>query len=145
MTRVGFIVALVLVLSAEVGHACSCVRTRMTLDGILRHDIVFVGRVFRIEETQDFNKVVYFQVSEVWKGDLDELVVVATHYNSAGCGVDFEMDEYFFVTADDGQKYRFLADRCSRTDRLDRAERQLALLGDPTKVFKNDKKWQAPR
>ena len=71
--------------------ACSCLRVDLVRD-LPRADGAFVGTV--LERKIEGQKAVYlFRVEQVYKGDIENRVEVASAGNSAACGLELQVDQ----------------------------------------------------
>ena len=79
-----------LALAAD-AFACSCLRVDLIRD-LPRADGAFVGTV--LERKLEGQKAVYlFRVEQVYKGDIENRIEVASAGNSAACGLELQVDE----------------------------------------------------
>jgi hypothetical protein len=87
---VAVIAALAFALSAD-AFACSCLPVDLVRD-LPRADGAFVGTV--LERNVEGQKAVYlFRVEQVYKGDIENRIEVASAGNSAACGLELEVDQ----------------------------------------------------
>ncbi len=83
----------------SVAHACSCM-ARPASEAFAEGNVVFQGKVIGIEEdTANHNKKVAFSVESVWAGPAINGFVVTTPFDSAGCGIEFQIGEKPIVVA----------------------------------------------
>jgi hypothetical protein len=115
--------------------ACSCIPPRPPLEAMADSDAVFAGKVVRIEEeggamisSADPVKVV-FEVSQVWKGEEDAAIALATARDSASCGYDFMVGEEYLVYAYSSEA-GLSTGLCTRTMQLAMADEDLSALGE---------------
>ena len=94
---------------------------------------MFAGEVVDTRELNggqpDSEVVARIEVSEVWKGEVHEVVEVRTAADGAMCGVGFEVGREMLVYAGGGDDGAFGTHLCTRTAPLERAEEDLAALG----------------
>ena len=135
-------VALVLIyiltgmLTWTIVDACSCFTPPFKKESLKHYDLVFTGRVMRVDQIEEDHKcIVYFLVTKVWKGDPGTVAIVSTWLNGAACGYNFQKNERYFVVAKDGHKYRYRTDSCMHNARLDDAKHHLSLLGEPINEY----------
>jgi hypothetical protein len=87
---VAVIATLALAFSAD-AFACSCLRVDLVRD-LPRADGAFVGTV--LERNVEGQKTVYlFRVEQVYKGDIENRIEVASPGNSAACGLELQVDQ----------------------------------------------------
>ena len=142
-----------LVLSAAPAGACSCA-TLDDGDAYEMADAVFLGSVDAIYPARSGGsanpEVAILRVSDVYKGEVDQLQGVATPAESASCGFDFVSDEVYVVFASksgvlDLDEEFYEANLCSGTRLLsagefviDAAARIPAPAGPPSFAAIND-------
>lgn len=114
--------------------ACFCVPEKSPADELARSTAVFAGRVTQIEASstpmwEDVESVnVTLQVSRVWKGPLRTTLTVLTARQGIDCGYEFEEGVEYLVYAR-GSGDDLTVWFCSRTQLLDAAQEDLAVLG----------------
>ena len=113
--------------------ACSCAPPLPPQQELAESSAVFAGEVVATEELNggqpDSELVARVAVTEVWKGEVHEVVEVRTAADGAMCGVGFEVGREMLIYAGVGDDDRFGTHLCTRTASLDRAEEDLAALG----------------
>lgn len=110
-------------------HACSCLPPPPPATALEESDAVFAGRIIEVSREMDpIGITATLAVSTVWKGAIEEIVEVRTPQSSAGCGLDFALDEEWLLYANwsEGSLGSHL---CSRSVRLRFAAEDLAALG----------------
>jgi hypothetical protein len=114
-------------------YACSCMAPRPPAEARDEADAVFTGTVTGIlqqpvQENSDQPFLVSFLVSQSWKGANGAELSVLTSGSSASCGYSFNQGGQYIVyaTMQDGRLHTSL---CSRTNALDQAAEDLAVLG----------------
>lgn len=130
----GAIAALATVL-APAALACDCPEPPTPQEERDRVDVVFSGEVVAVTEPgadvdpPDRELVAEIDVDRVYAGEVQERVEVRTAGDQAMCGYGFETGraELIYAVEDDGTLTTGL---CSRTAPLERAEEDLAALGD---------------
>jgi hypothetical protein len=87
---VAVIATLALAFSAD-AFACTCLRVDLVRD-LPRAEGAFVGTV--LERNVQGRKAVYlFRVEQVYKGDIENRIEVASPGNSAACGLELAVDQ----------------------------------------------------
>ena len=76
--------------------ACSCALAPDPGEALKSSDAVFVGKVIKKEESEEYIYKVVLQVSQAFKGVSEEYVDVYTHMHSKTCGYHFEESEEYF-------------------------------------------------
>ena len=120
--------------------ACSCLPPPPAMDSLEQASAVFAGKVVKVNPTPSQTNVepiqVTFEISKVWKGELNKTTIVRTAANSAMCGNYFEIGEKYLVYAySDGEE--LMTNLCSRTARLKDAKQDLNDLGTAPKPQQN--------
>ena len=114
--------------SCRDAFGCSCVEPKPPAEALEESKTVFSGKVVSID-SNEFGKLVTFDVDRAWKGVSKDRVTAATPANSAACGYDFEEGrEYLIYSHDDEGSLSVII--CSRTQPLDGATADLIVLGD---------------
>jgi hypothetical protein len=128
---------LVYSLSAQMAHACDFEEPPPPDEAMDNATAVFSGEVIDIVEQEDDPDIgfydVHFQVDRVWKGISDAEVVVETYMDEAICGYPFQESERYLVYAH-GPDDDLITALFHRTTPLDRADEDLATLGEGTPV-----------
>lgn len=108
-----FMVASLMVLaSAGTAIACSCMPDYGRSEAIADADVVFRGKVTKVEEA-GFWKQATMQVEAVEKGEAGREVLVTTAKDSAACGIDFTVGKEMEIAAIQ-RKDRLHASLCSQ-------------------------------
>ncbi len=125
-------------LTIETGpaYACSCVIPGPPDEELANSSAVFSGKVVNLAEPfSGFGPVssadpikVTFQVDKVWKGSVSQTTTISTARSSASCGYTFEKGGEYIVYAY-GTENDLSVSLCSRTQPLDTAQDDLAVLG----------------
>jgi hypothetical protein len=112
MRVVVVIAALSLAFAAD-AFACSCLRVDLVRD-LPRADGAFVGTV--LERKVERQQAVYlFRVEQVYKGDIENRIEVASAGNSAACGLELTVDQRIgLLLTREGGKWR--SSLCSQVD-----------------------------
>ena len=128
------IAANVLIIAPVPAFACSCVESGPPGQELATSTAVFAGRVIDIEAP--IGLVIYgaqavkvtIQVSEVWKGPVQHILVVTTERSGASCGYEFASGQEYLVYAR-GVASNLETGLCSRTRPLAAAAEDLTALG----------------
>lgn len=114
--------------SCREAFGCSCVEPKPPAEAFQESKTVFSGKVVSIN-SDEFTKLVTFDVDRAWKGVSEDRVTAVTPANSAACGYDFEEGgEYLIYSHDAEESLNVII--CSRTQPLDGANADLIVLGD---------------
>ncbi len=131
-----FIIASMLTIETGSAYACSCAPPGPPDEELINAAAVFTGKVVGLAKPKgglgpissaDPIKVT-FQVDQVWKGSVSQTTTITTARSGASCGYTFEKGGEYIVYAH-GQENNLSVSLCSRTQPLDTAEDDLALLG----------------
>jgi hypothetical protein len=137
LAMVLFVVVVCLATGPGRAWACSCVQPGTPAEELAKSTAVFTGRVVDVhtptsEVISSADPVqVTFQVYSVWKGPVNEQLVVTTARESASCGYAFSQGLEYLVYAY-GSESELAADICSRSRSLSGADGDLAALGHGT-------------
>ncbi len=141
MKKIVLIAASILVLTSNAASACICFPT--TPKKSFRNSrAVFAGKVIDIMAQSDRNREtsdslarfkVTFEVSKVWKGQVEQQQVVLSSESSPGCGYSFVKGEEYLVYAS-GEELAIQTEWCNATKPLANAEADLAVLEQETRV-----------
>jgi hypothetical protein len=112
MRAVVAITAVFLVLATD-AFACSCLRVDLVRD-LPRADGAFVGTV--LERRVEKQSAIYlFRVEQVYKGDIENRIEVASAANGAACGLELQVDQRIgLLLTREGGKWR--SSLCSQVD-----------------------------
>jgi hypothetical protein len=126
-------------LAPDCAFACSCAVAgspeKRVSDALARSGAVFAGRVIASGETDKKGEfgmeltAVTFQVSEVWKGEVEETIEVTTPESEGSCGYTFEEGREYLVYASRGMEVSL----CSETKPLSDARADPEVLGEGKK------------
>ena len=127
--------------SADVVHACKCAVPGTPTEEFEESAAVFAGRVVSIEHsfdpdtlprTPEDRTTVGFEVSSVWKGDIEETTYVTTPPTGGSCGFTFTEGEEYFVYAHESSFdiSGYTVSLCSRTVLLADAGEDIEALGE---------------
>lgn len=131
-----FLVTSLLVLNPDSASACSCLRSTPE-EHFARANAVFSGKVIEVDGKQNtqiplpdsfLNRQIKFEVSRVWKGNVEKQEVVLTSDSSASCGYSFEKGKEYLVYASE-QDGKLQTGLCSGTNLLSQAQENLETLG----------------
>ena len=125
-----------LLLAPQIALACGCMppmleteRQRILLER-KSSKAIFSGRVLSIEISRGVYWAVKFKVERAWKKvDSDEVVVFTEHPDGASCGVEFEVGENYLVYAGIAFESELWTNHCTRTQKLQYAQKDLRILG----------------
>ncbi len=113
----------------RLARACSCLPPQPPAQAMKDSAAVFEARMFA-QSPADHDLIRYeFEVSRVWKGDVAARAVVFSHKHGATCGRSYKVGVTYLVYARD-QDGRLRDGLCSRTRPIDKAQEDLAVLGD---------------
>lgn len=134
LVSVAVLTALVAAVGGQPALACSCAQPGPSPEQELAAaDAVFAGEVVDLVEVGDGPPGPWvharMEVSQVWAGEVHEVVEVRTHAHGATCGHRFEEGRGELVYASVDDEGRFTTGACDRTGPLDRADEDLAALG----------------
>ena len=121
-------------------YACSCAGPGSPSEELEQFDAVFTGRVVSIQHSLDLDATAYsrrdrttvgFEVSAVWKGDVQEKMYITTAPTGVSCGFTFVEGEEYIVYGYDGNHADdgYSVGLCSRTALLGQAQADLDELG----------------
>lgn len=137
MKKILLLATSLLVLSANSANACTCAPTTPK-QSFESSSAVFSGGVIDVvgQETGSNEPVssnepvkVIFEVSKVWKGKVEQQLVVTTPASEASCGYSFQEGEEYLVYAY-AQEAELQTNLCSGTKPLSEAQADLAVLGE---------------
>lgn len=124
-----------LVINVPRTYACSCAMPSSASVEMRNSGAVFAGKVVSAERDNlagGYSQMsVTFEVSDVWKGNVKDTVVVTTGMGGGDCGSDFVVGEEYLVYAYGSGPYS--TSSCSRTSVLSAATEDLEELGESTK------------
>ena len=61
-------------------------------------DVVFSGEVTNIVENwNDFSKEISIDISDIWKGILDEQIIIYSGIDDGICGYNFQINEEYLI------------------------------------------------
>lgn len=129
-----------LVAKPEEVFACSCAgplsAEKQVKDELERKTAIFAGKVTKV--TQPRQKIIMssadlvkvnFEVSKVWKGELQREAVVYTAMSSASCGIEnFQVGTEYLVSAYEDREH-LETNICDLTKPLASAEEEVKILG----------------
>ncbi len=119
-------------------YACSCAQPLTVEAEFTRSEAVFAGRVLEVKEQRNFNgsmtKAALFEVSHIWKGGSESQIIIHTGSGGGDCGFHFEEGKEYLVYAHPSTMYGdnelLVTIICDRTNVLDQAQEDLAILGE---------------
>jgi len=129
----GLAIIVFLLLSFDVGYACSCAPPPSAAQSLGQAGAVFSGKVLQVKRVkggngQDGQVEVVFAVDASWKGAERRVMSVFTASNSAACGYGFRRGRTYLVYAAESEG-RLATTICSRTKLLRDAQEDLKELG----------------
>ncbi len=144
------IIASMLTIETDSAYACSCVIPGPPDEELANSSAVFAGKVINLAEPfAGFGPVssadpikVTFQVDKVWKGSVSQTTIISTARSGASCGYTFEKGGEYIVYAY-GTENDLSVSLCSRTQSLNTAEDDLAVLGAGAAPLADGFKWTA--
>lgn len=120
--------------------ACSCAELLSPAKALDRATAVFSGMVVSLEgptgniiSSADPVTVV-LQADKVWKGAKQSNITITTALDSASCGYEFQIGQWYLVYAN-GAHDDLQVDLCSGTKQLFQADEDLEFLGDGHAIF----------
>jgi hypothetical protein len=123
-------------------QACSCAESPPVETELQRSSAVFSGNVIKISDSKNGFIVssadplyVTVEVNKVWKGQIEERVVVQTARDGASCGFGFELGREYIVYAQENNG-TLSTGLCDRTNLLSMASEDLTKLGEGQKPLK---------
>jgi len=138
-TALALIASATILLTASPAGACSCTGfTDQEAFGFA--DAVFIGSVSQIYDARSGSsqnpEVVLLQVSDVYKGDVDQVQAVTTPAFGPSCGFDFAVDEIYVVFGsvvglNDVDEGFYEANLCSGTRLLDNRAPEVDATASP--------------
>ena len=107
---------------------CDCVPPPPPEDAYNSADVVFSGQVTNIvEDWNNLFKEVSIDVYDVWKGTIQNQVIILTALDTGACGYNFQINEEYLI-------YGYYSDNhlwtniCTRTNLLENAQEDLDYL-----------------
>jgi len=116
--------------------ACSCTGPDPPAEAFEKSKTVFSGQVIGINSTES-GKLVTFHVDRAWKGVSNNTITASTPFNSAACGYEFEQGKEYLVYSN-SDVVALVVYLCSRTQPLDEAASDLAILGEGYQLAQED-------
>lgn len=113
--------------SSKSAFACECIEPKPPNEALIESGAVFSGKVTGIR-SDNFSKVVTFDVDRLWKGISNETVTAVTGLGDADCGFPFQQGVEYLVYAYSNEE-PFDASGCGRTKPLSNAQEDLKVLG----------------
>ena len=113
--------------------SCSCEPPGSPLEELALYDAVFAGQVVEIVEkaADPEDLTISFELSAVWKGELEMDVSIGTRLSNVECGYQFELGEQYLVYAYFSADGTLRTGICSRTMVLAAAANDREQLGEP--------------
>jgi hypothetical protein len=94
--------------------SCSCIM-RSDADAFAASDLVFEGKVKKVNLKSEFKQTIKFDVLQTFKGEVTDPMKVNTNGNSAMCGFHFEDDASYVVFAYKTENGKYETNLCSKT------------------------------
>ena len=134
MKKILIIAISLFITSVEAAESCTCMPASPQ-QNFESANTVFSGRVIHIKTRRKFRlfrsslqqKIVIFQVDQVWKGQEIPQLTVITSNSSASCGVNFVQRESYLVYAS-GSDDELTTSLCSGTKPLIQAQSDIWML-----------------
>lgn len=117
--------------------ACSCAGPLPVQDELNRKTAVFAGKVKQVSKPAQGRiwssadpVTITFEVTDVWKGEVQAETTVSTALSGASCGYEgFFVNQSYIVFAYGGDDGKLKTTSCDRTKPLSGASEELAVLG----------------
>ncbi|MEX2621012.1 MAG: hypothetical protein WD250_12440 [Egibacteraceae bacterium] len=118
----------------DAAQACTCAPPPPSEEALAQSGAVFAGEVLDLTVVNgpDSAVVARMAVTDVWKGEVHEVVEVRTPADGARCGYTFEVGRADLVYSSLGDDGRFVASMCSRTAPVSDAQDDLVALDTST-------------
>jgi hypothetical protein len=141
MEKLGRLLVLAMLLATIIAQprpafACSCMIPGPPEEALEQAAVVFAGRVVQARRAPAGGAVntadllpYTFEVSEVWKGQVNSTFTIGSPMSSASCGYEFVLEEEYIVYAYEAEGV-LQTGLCTRTAPLASAEEDLAALGE---------------
>lgn len=128
---------LAVVVAASPAWSCSCIPSPPPKQALAKSAAVFAAKVVDIDRGERQLKVT-LEISRTWKGTKGKTVTVITALSGASCGYGFKKGKSYLVYCHQSQKGGkptgpLYASLCSRTKPLEKAKKDLKVLGDGKK------------
>lgn len=135
LLTVGLVTAAALMGLERTAEACSCPEPEPPAVAAEEADAVFAGEIVAFDQPEpgrfdDRSGVV--AVHSVWAGEIAEETPLSTPADQGLCGIEPQVGEEYLVYARAGDDGALVTDLCMRTTQLERADEDLAALGEPT-------------
>lgn len=121
--------------------ACSCpqvVSLEQNIRWQLKNDkAVFVGKLIEIKDKLYYgDRLIKFQVEQIWKGALSDEITVATENVTNSCAYPFEEGKSYLIFAVSSDRDILMTGGCLPNREVSRATEELKILGKGTKPKK---------
>lgn len=118
-----------MIVASNIAYACECGMPETPSIGLFNADAVFTGKVIQIYKSKDNKYIldVKFKILKIYKGVLDDFVVINTTVRGPSCGFPFVKNEEYLIYAY-SRKGILSTNICSRTKKLSEAREDLAEL-----------------
>ena len=121
----------------SITNACSCAELPSVEEELERSKAVFSGKVIDIREKRSLNgyisKLVFFEVTNTWKGVEQSEIIITTGQGGGDCGFDFKVGQEYLVYANESTMYgakSLVSTICNRTNELSSLQEDLKILGE---------------
>jgi len=110
-------------------YSCSCITADDAITEMKAVDMVFIGKVIKIDELPSYKYKTKFQVIKSYKGTMEDTVEIVHFWPGPSCGISFENDTEYLVYASfwEGE---LSTNKCRRTRLLSEAKEDLGLLDE---------------
>jgi hypothetical protein len=143
--RALLVVFATILLWAPPAHACKCAEPASVSDAKDSAAAVFEGRVTKLTPIGSNDLVVELNVVRTWKDADVEHILLRTRQDTEACGFPFAVDQSYLVYANEAASGATMPGlevlQCGRTQQIERAEADMAVLGMgvvPVSARKND-------
>lgn len=119
--------------------ACSCMIQWTPTELYDESDLVFAGRIQSITpHANGYDVQVVVQTHAVWKGLVQSSYTLVTPAEESMCGYPFEVDQEYFIYAEDSGDGSYYTHLCGRNRPMMYADEDMAELGAPLVVPTRD-------
>ena len=109
---------------------CDCAPPPSPEDAYNMADVVFSGEVTNIiEDWNNLFKEVSIDVYDVWKGSIDNQIIILTGIDDGICGYNFQINEEYLIYGNYSGDYIW-TNMCTRTNLLEYASEDLDYLNE---------------
>lgn len=140
MKKLFFVTTLLFfILSVGEALACSCKPPPAVKEALASADMVFQAK-YDVEKKGKLTRKM-LKVEKIWKGDLDNLILLeeisgrSKHVPKTSCDFNFNIDAEYLIYANKDFRDRFVITLCGRSKSIGKSAEDLKELGEPKKVF----------